>query len=139
MIWDEMCEYPDQLTGVTSIGVTGSVGKKWSVFITAPEAPSRDEALHHAEVISERLIKSFDLADHVPLTMEIPVKPEPGYRIRTLRTLADIDDFEKRMRPWTPNNYWLIARQVIEAAKARPTQEAIRAATAYVRADPRRC
>jgi hypothetical protein len=135
MIWDELCEQPDLMTGVTGIGVTDSLQGKWSVFITAPEAPFRDEALHRAEIISDRLKQDFDLAELVSLTMEISVKPDVGYRMRTLRNLADIDDFEKWMRlVRTPTNGWSVARRVIDAAKARPTEEAIRAATTYVRA-----
>ena len=135
LIWDEMCQQPDLMTGVTGIGVTDSADTKWSVFITAPEAPFRDEALHRAEIISERLKQDFDVAERISLTMEIGVKADVGYRMRTLRNLADIDDFEKWMRLGrTPTNSWLVARRVIDAAKARPTEEAIRAATTYVRA-----
>ena len=134
MIWVEMCEKPEQMTGVTSIAVTDSVDKKWSVFIFAREAPFRDDVLHHAEIISARLMHNFDPAENVPLTMEIHLKPDAGYHIKTLCTLADVDEFEKWIRLWTPNNTWLVARQVIEAAKARPTLEAIRAATTYARA-----
>jgi hypothetical protein len=135
MIWDEMCQQPDLMTGVTGIGVTDAADRKWSVFITAPEAPFRDEALRRAEIISERLMQDFDLAELVPLTMEINVKPDAGYRMRTLRNLADVDDLEKWMRLGrTPTNSWLIVRRVIDAAKARPTEEATRAATTYARA-----
>jgi hypothetical protein len=135
LIWDEISQQSDLMAGVTGIGVTDSAETKWSVFITAPEAPFRDEVLRQAEIISERLKQDFDSAERVSLTMEIGVKPDAGYRMRTLRNLADIDDFEKFMRLGrTPTNSWLVARRVIDAAKERPTEEAIRAATTYVRA-----
>ena len=135
-IWEEIKQKFDQMKGIVDIGVTvPGDGKKWSLYITAPEAPFRDDALLHAQTVSARLVHDFDLADLVPLTMEIAVKPGVGYRVTTLRTVADIDDFENWLRlAQTPTTKWVIARQVIDAAKARPTDGAIRAATTFVRA-----
>lgn len=134
IIRDDMGQKPGMLTGVMNIGLTGSSDKKWAVFIVADGAPVRGDALRHAEIISERLMQEFDLAELVPLPTELNIAPGVGYRAATLRTIADIDDFEQ----WVglasiPSNNWLNARQAIDAAKSRPTPELIRAATTFTR------
>ena len=61
-IWAEINQNPDRMKGIVDIGVTvPGDGKKWSLYITAPDAPFHDEAFCHAQTVSARLVHDFDL------------------------------------------------------------------------------